>query len=89
MDFGQGFSGNASYASVGRTDFDERNTVMFAQRRYGIVNAQLRYRNNRYAVTLYGQNLLEEDYYQFINPEIFAGSPGAPRRFGVQLSYEY
>jgi outer membrane receptor protein involved in Fe transport len=89
VDFGQGFSGNASYAAVGRTFYDERNTAMFSQKSYGIVNAQLRYRFDRWTTALYGQNLFEEDYYQFINPEIFAGSPGAPRRFGVQLSYEY
>jgi iron complex outermembrane receptor protein len=89
IDFGQGFSGNASYAAVGRSYFDERNTAMFAQPSYGVVNAQLRYRSGRYAVTLYGQNLFEEEYYQFINPEIFAGSPGAPRRYGVQVSFEY
>ena len=40
-------------------------------------------------MALYGQNLFEEEYYQFINPEIFAGSPGAPRRYGVQLSFEF
>jgi iron complex outermembrane recepter protein len=88
-DFGRGFSANASYASVGRTFYDERNTAAFAQKSYGIVNAQLRYRIERTTVTLYGQNLSQEHYYQFINPEIFAGSPGAPRRFGVQLSFVY
>ena len=40
-------------------------------------------------MTLYGHNLADEDFYQFINPEIFAGSPGAPRRFGVKVSFEY
>ncbi|MGH7958332.1 MAG: TonB-dependent receptor, partial [Opitutaceae bacterium] len=89
VDLGQGFSANASYAGVGRSSFDERNTAMFSQKSYGIVNAQLRYRVDRYAVTLYGQNLFEEEYYQFLNPEIFAGSPGAPRRYGVQVSFEY
>ncbi len=89
IDFGQGFSANASYAAVGRSYFDERNTRMFSQKAYGIVNAQLRYRFDRCVVALYGQNLFEEEYYQFINPEIFAGSPGAPRRFGVQLAFEY
>ena len=62
---------------------------MFSQNSYGIVNAQLRYRVQRFAVTVYAHNLTEEEYYQFINPEIFAGSPGAPRRFGVQVSFEY
>lgn len=89
VDFGQGFSANASYSAVGQTYFDERNTSTFSQKTYGIVNAQLRYRVARYSIALYGQNLFEEDYYQFMNPEIFAGSPGAPRRFGVQVSFEY
>jgi outer membrane receptor protein involved in Fe transport len=89
VDFGGGFSGNASYAAVGRTYYDERETAATAQSRYGLVNAQLRYRHGQWAATLYGQNLGDKNYYQFINPEIFAGSPGAPRRWGVQVSFEY
>ena len=89
VDFRQGWSANASYAAIGRSYFDERNTAMFAQPAYGIVNAQLRYRFDRYTVALYGQNLTDKNYYQFINPEIYAGSPGAPRRVGVQFSFVY
>ena len=89
VDFGQGWSANASYAAIGRSYFDERNTAMFAQPAYGIVNAQLRYRFDRYTVAVYGQNLTDKNYYQFINPEIYAGSPGAPRRVGVQFSFVY
>ena len=89
VDFGQGWSANASYAAIGRSYYDERNTAMFAQPAYGIVNAQLRYRFDRYTVALYGQNLTDKNYYQFINPEIYAGSPGAPRRVGVQFSFVY
>jgi len=88
-DFGRGWSGNASYAVVGLTHFDERNTGAFAQRSYGIVNAQLQYRVGSWSATLYGRNLTDQFYYQFINPEIFAGSPGAPRQLGVQLAFEY
>jgi iron complex outermembrane receptor protein len=88
-DFGHGFSANASYAVNGRTYYDERNTAMFAQKNYGLVNAQLRYRVDQWTVALYGQNLFDQRYHQFINPEIFAASPGAPRRIGVQLSFEY
>ena len=89
VDFGQGWSANASYAAIGRSYYDERNTALFAQPAYGIVNAQLRYRFDRYTVALYGQNLTDKTYYQFINPEIYAGSPGAPRRVGVQFSFVY
>ncbi|MBM3854295.1 MAG: TonB-dependent receptor [Verrucomicrobia bacterium] len=88
-DFGRGFSASASYAAVGRIDFDERNTALFSQKGYGLVNAQLRYRVGAWAVAIHGQNLFDQDYRQFINPEIFAASPGAPRRLGVQLAYEF
>ena len=89
VDFGQGWSANASYAAVGKTYYDERNTSMFAQRAYGLVNAQVRYRFDHYTVAVYGHNLFDQDHYRFINPEIFAGSPGAPRRVGIQLSFVY
>ena len=89
VDLGRGLSANASYAVVGRTHYDERNTATFTQKSYGIANAQLRYQVQQWTVAIYGQNLFDKRYYQFINPEIFAGSPGAPRRLGVQLSHEY
>lgn len=89
VDLGAGWSANASYSHHGRTYFDERNTAMFSQKSYGLVNAQLRYRYERWQVTVYGQNLADEHAWQFINPEIFAGSPIAPRRYGVQLSFTY
>jgi iron complex outermembrane receptor protein len=89
VDLGQGFAANASYGLIGQTYFDESNTAAVTQPNYGLINAQLRYRQGRWSATVYGQNLADKRYYQFINPEIFAGSPGAPRRYGVQLSYEY
>ena len=89
VDFGSGFAANASYGLVGKTFYDERATAATAQKNYGTVNAQLRYRHGQWATTVYGQNLGDKNYYQFINPEIFAGSPGAPRRVGVQVSFEY
>ncbi|MBL9190626.1 MAG: TonB-dependent receptor [Opitutaceae bacterium] len=89
VDLGGGFTGNASYQIVGRTFYDERNTAMFAQARYGVANGQLRYRFDQWSVALYGHNLFRKGYYQFINPEIAAGAPGAPRRVGVQLTLQY
>ncbi|MDP3069125.1 MAG: TonB-dependent receptor [Opitutaceae bacterium] len=89
VDLGGGFTGNASYQIVGRTFYDERNTAMFSQASYGVANAQLRYRFDQWSVALYGHNLFRKGYYQFINPEIAAGAPGAPRRFGVQLTLQY
>ncbi len=89
VDLTRGWAANASYAAVGRTAYNERNTASFVQKSYGIVNAQLRYRTGQWTGAVYAQNLLQKDYYQFINPEIFAGAPGAPRRFGVQLTLEF
>ena len=83
------WSVNASYAATGSTAYDERNTATFTQKAYGLFNAQLRYRVEGWTVAVYGHNLANRRYDQFINPEIFAGSPGAPRRVGVQLTFEY
>ena len=80
---------NASYAATGSTAYDERNTAAFTQKAYGLFNAQVRYQVEGWTVALYGHNLANRRYDQFINPEIFAGSPGAPRRIGVQVSFEY
>ena len=89
LDLGRGWSVNGSYQATGRTSYDERNTATFQQKAYGLVNAQLRYRVQGWTVAVYGHNLTDRQYDQFINPEIFAGSPGAPRRYGVQLTFEY
>lgn len=89
VDLGAGLSANASYGMIGRSFYDERNTGMFSQPTYGIINAQLRYRFENWTASVYGQNLTDKKSYQFINPEIYAGSPGAPRRFGVQVSFSY
>jgi iron complex outermembrane receptor protein len=89
LDLGRGWSVNGSYQATGRTSYDERNTATFQQQAYGLVNAQLRYRVQGWTVAVYGHNLTDRQYDQFINPEIFAGSPGAPRRYGVQLTFEY
>ncbi len=89
VELGHGLTANASYAAAGRTYYDERNTSRFSQGAYGIVNAQLRWRIQRVTVAVYGHNLTDKTYYAFINPEIAAGSPAAPRRFGVQLAFDY
>jgi outer membrane receptor for ferric coprogen and ferric-rhodotorulic acid len=74
---------------VGKTFYDEVGTNATAQKSYGTFNAQLRYRYGQWTTTVYGLNIGDKHYYQFINPEIFAGSPGAPRRVGVQVSFQY
>ena len=84
-----GFYGSSSYTAYGKTYYDEQNQAGFAQSSFGIWDAQLGYRSENFAVSVFGRNLAEEDYYQFINPEIQAGSPGAPQRFGLHLDLFY
>ena len=31
------------------------------------------------------RNLMDEEYYTFINPQIAAGSPGDPQQFGIRV----
>lgn len=89
FDLGGGFYTHGNVSAFGKTAFNEQNTSAFVQDSYAVVNIELGYRRESWIVTLYGRNLFEEDYYQFINPEIFAGSPGAPQRFGVRVGYTY
>lgn len=84
-----GFFGSSSYTSFGQTYFDERNQPSFSQSSYGFWDAQIGYRAENFSVAVFGLNLNDELFYQFINPEIQAGSPGAPRRFGLRLDLIY
>ena len=80
-----GFFGSSSYTAYGKTYYDELNQGSFSQSSFGIWDAQIGYRHDNFSIAVYGRNLAEENYYQFINPEIQAGSPGAPQRFGLRL----
>jgi iron complex outermembrane receptor protein len=84
-----GFFGSSSYTAYGKTYYDEQNQQGFAQSDFGIWDAQVGYRRENFSVSVYGRNLAEENFYQFINPEIQAGSPGAPQRFGLRLDFIY
>ncbi len=86
---GSGFFGSTSYTAFGKTYYDEQNQAMFAQSAFGIWDAQLGYRKNNFTISVFGRNLTDEVFYQFINPEIQAGSPGAPERFGLRIDIIY
>ena len=47
------------------------------------------YANEDFSVAVYGRNLLGEGYYTFINPQIAAGAPGDPQRFGVRARVDF
>ena len=82
-----GIFSSVTYTAFGDTFFDEQNNLLFSQSSYSLLSAQLGYRTGRFSFTLYGHNITDELYYQFINRDIYAGSPGAPQRFGLRMNY--
>jgi len=88
-EFGNGFYVQTSVRMAGETYFDEMNTALFRQGSYWTWDAEAGYSNEDFSVAVYGRNLLGEDYYTFINPQIAAGTPGDPQRFGVRVKLAF
>jgi iron complex outermembrane receptor protein len=84
-DFENGFFAQTSVSVSGSTRFDAANTGTFTQDAYALWDAEIGYATDRFTVALFGRNLLDEEYYSFINPQIAAGSPGDPQLFGLRL----
>lgn len=87
--FDNGFFVQGTFRSIGETFFDESNTAMFRQGSYEVYDAQVGYRNEHYSVVIFGENLGDEGYYTFINPQIFAATPGDPETYGVRLDLRF
>jgi iron complex outermembrane receptor protein len=85
-DFDCGFYAQTSARVSGSTNFDAANASAFSQNSYLIWDAEIGYETENYTIALFGRNLLDEEYYTFINPQISAGSPGTPQVFGVRLT---
>ena len=84
-DFEGGFFAQTSVRVAGSTHFDAANTGTFTQDAYVLWDAEIGYATERFSIALFGRNLLDEEYYSFINPQIAAGSPGDPQLFGLRL----
>jgi iron complex outermembrane receptor protein len=84
-DFESGFYAQTAVRVSGATSFDAANSSAFTQDAYVVWDAEIGYANDRFSVALFGRNLLDEQYYTFINPQIFAGSPGDPQIFGLRV----
>jgi len=84
-DFQSGFYAQTSVRAAGRTRFDSANTSAFTEDAYVTWDAEIGYIAENFSVALYGRNLLDEEYYTFINPQILAGSPGDPQQFGIRV----
>lgn len=85
-DFESGFYTQTSVRAAGRTRFDSANTGGFTEDAHLTWDAEIGYRTEHLAVAVYGRNLLDEHYNTFINPQVFARSPGDPQQFGVRVT---
>jgi iron complex outermembrane receptor protein len=85
-DFDCGFYVGTTGRFLGPTKFDAANAPFFSQGSAFTWDAEIGYATENYSIALYGTNLLDEDYYTFINPQIAAGAPGAPQQFGIRVS---
>jgi len=71
-------------SAVGKTFYDESENPAFAQNAHATLAARLGYAAARWRVTLYGENLANENYYTLIIPGVGHAVPGAPRTYGVE-----
>lgn len=83
--FDCGFYAQTSVRVAGPTRYDAANTSTFTQDAYVLWDAELGYEMEHFTVAVFGRNLLDEQYYTFINPQVFAGAPGDPQLFGLRV----
>lgn len=84
-DFQSGFYAQTSVRAIGRTRFDTANSSAFTEDNALTWDAEMGYQSEHFSIALYGRNLLDEEYNTFINPQIFARSPGDPQQFGIRV----
>ena len=88
-DFPQGFYAQSALRMTGATYFDEANNDAFRQGSYLCWDAEIGYATENFSLAVFGRNLLDKEYYTFINPQISAGSPGDPQIFGIRASLDF
>ncbi len=88
-DFENGFFAQTGVRSVGATFFDETNNSDYRQGSYEVLDAQLGYQGDSWNAAIFASNLLDEDYYNFMNNSISAGVAGDPEMYGVRVGLEF
>lgn len=88
-DFPMGYFAQTSVRVTGTTYYDEANDHRFSQGSYACWDAEIGYAAGHYSLAVFGRNMLDREYYTFINPQITAGSPGDPQVFGVRASLDF
>ncbi len=89
VDLGRGFYGKVAGRAVGRTSFQIFGSGDFDQGAYQVWDAELGYKGERWNVAVFGRNLFDEEYYTFMNEQIYAGAPGDPQVFGVRAGIKF
>ncbi|MDB4730794.1 TonB-dependent receptor [Akkermansiaceae bacterium] len=79
----------SSVRSIGTTYYDAANSANFKQGSYQIWDAEIGYTGDGWNAAVFGRNMLDEEYYTFINDAIAAGSPGDPGMVGVRVGLEF
>lgn len=88
-DFPNGLFVQSSVKLTGSTYFNEANDRAYRQSSYACWDAEFGYTKQGFTVAVFGRNLLDEEYYTYINSQIQAGSPGDPQVIGVRATYEF
>jgi len=88
-DFENGFFAQTGVRAVGATFFDETNNSDYRQGSYEVLDAQLGYQGDSWNAAIFARNLLDEDYYSFMNNQISAGVAGDPEMYGVRVGLEF
>ncbi|MEM1141520.1 MAG: TonB-dependent receptor [Pseudomonadota bacterium] len=103
FNLGGQFTANVSsqISLIARVDYEHRGKRYWqvdnidVQDELNLVNARLGLNGESWAVTVWGRNLTDEEYYTDFNPAEFSGSltdigfPAQPRTYGVDLSYVF
>ncbi|MDB4759399.1 TonB-dependent receptor [Akkermansiaceae bacterium] len=79
----------SSVRSIGTTYYDAANSANFKQGSYQIWDAEIGYTGDGWNAAVFGRNMLDEEYYSFMNDAIAAGSPGDPGMVGVRVGLEF
>jgi outer membrane receptor protein involved in Fe transport len=89
LHFDNGFFARIEYLLQGETKYDDFNRPDFEQDSFGLLNATVGVRTERWTAAVYGTNLTGEEYYTNMNTDIRTGAVGAPREFGVRLGLRF
>ena len=79
----------SSVRSIGTTYHNAANSANFKQGSYQVWDAEIGYRAENWNAAVFGRNMLDEEYYSYMNDAIAAGSPGDPGMVGVRVGLEF